>query len=210
MKSWKLVALLFVTAMLTSCISVVPPANKDQKFRYLSWKERQARISKVKYFVASGAFSISERGQKPVFANYRWIQNNKGFYRIRVSSALNLFNVTILGRLHSVTLWKNPRKHITARTPEALIKREMGWTLPVRNLYYWIRGVAAPGAEKISHDKYGHLTSLKQDGWYIRFSYYKTVKGYDLPEKVVLQRPHVAITIVVKDWILTRKDVPII
>lgn len=210
MKLWKLTVSIGIMIVLTGCVSVVvPPATKDTSFLYLLGKKRQARVSKQKYFVASGAFSISEVGKRPVLANYQWIQNNIGFYHIRISSALNLFNVIILGRLHSVTLWKSPRKHVTASTPEALVKREMGWTLPVRNLYYWIRGVAALGCKRLLFDQYGHLITLNQDGWHITYSSFKTVKGYDLPQKIILTRPNLRIKIIVKHWILTIKKLPL-
>ena len=202
MKPWKLFILLGITIVLTGCVSLKTPNNKSLSFHPISWKKRQAAVYKQRRFIAKGAFSIAEKGRKPVFANYQWAQNNIGYYRIRVSSALNLFNITILGRPQSVTLWKGTKKQITASTPERLIKREMGWTLPVRNLFYWIRGVAAPGQKQITTDQYGHLMSLKQNGWSIQFSHYTTVGPFDLPEKIVLQRPTVMITIVVKRWVL--------
>ncbi|MCB1828188.1 MAG: outer membrane lipoprotein LolB [Coxiellaceae bacterium] len=209
MKSWKKIVLLGMMVVLSGCVSVVPPATPNVKFRYLPWEKRQARVKSQKFFIAKGAFSLAEQGKKPVFANYNWIQNNKNFYRIRVSSALNLFNVIILGRVHSVTLWKSSNQHITAKTPEGLIKREMGWTLPVRNLFYWLRGVIAPGKRQLTYDKYGHVVTLKQDGWNIRFSSFTTVKGYDLPEKVVLLRPGMRVTIVIKRWTLSNKSIPL-
>jgi len=147
-----------------------------------------------------GLSVLWKRVKKPVLANYQWVQNNIGFYRIRVFSPLNIFNVTILGRLHSVTLWKTPKQHITASTPEQLIRREMGWDLPIRNLFYWIRGVTAPGHKNLTFDQYDHISTLKQNGWYIQFSHYANVKSYDLPQKIVLTRPHLRITLVIKHW----------
>lgn len=201
MKLGKLSVLLLVGSIaLTGCVSVKPPASAPTTFNYLSLSQRQAQLIRVNSFIASGAFSIVEAGRRPVFANYQWAQNNPRSYRIRVSSALNLFNIVIVGRPHSVTLLKGAKQSISAPTPEALIKHEMGWTLPVRDLLYWIRGIAAPGQQQSTLDSYGHLATLMQDGWSIQFSDYTRVESYDLPQKIVLYRPQARLTIVIKNW----------
>ena len=199
MARWKCLILLGMTTVFAGCVSLKTPENTQLAFRHRSWQQRQAQLNRQRYFIANGAFSIAEKGKKPVLANYQWVQKNAN-YRIRVSSTLDLFDIMILGQPQSVTLWQGRQKQIIASTPERLLQREMGWALPIRNLFYWIRGIVAPGQKQITIDQYGHLTSLRQNGWFIRYSHYTHVAEYDLPEKVILQRPSVMITIVIKHW----------
>jgi outer membrane lipoprotein LolB len=204
MKAWNLL-FLGSTLCLSACVSLTLPKTPKTHFQHISPVKRQKQAEKLHAFQVSGAFSIVQANKKPVLANYTWKQRNKGFYRIRVASSLNLFTATIAGRPGSVTLWKSKNQHVVAPTPEALLEQEMGWKLPVRHLFYWIRGVAAPGKKRWKLDAYGHITSLVQQGWQIQYSNYTKINGIDLPRKTVLKRQGIRITIVMKRWILTNK-----
>ena len=192
--------IVFLAFTMSGCISLTPPKHSEQAFKALTGAERQARLARIHRFAINGAFSIQQVGKKPMLANYFWQQEGKNQYRIRISSALNLFNITVLGRLHSVTLWKSAKDHVTARTPEALLQKEMGWSLPIRNMFYWVRGMAAPGAKHIRRNKYGLLVGLTQDGWKIQFSDYSKIKGFDLPSKLKMKHASLNVTLVMKHW----------
>lgn len=205
MKLGKWAVLLTVTVALSGCVSLTLSKKQHQQFRVQSPKTAQQRLSKLQRFTADGAFSIQENGKKPVLANYQWTQKTIRFYRIRIFSPLNLFSMTILGHLGSVTLWKSTKQHVTASTPEQLLKREMGWNLPIRNLFYWIRGAIAPGKRQVTFNQFGHVATLQQSGWSIKYSHYTMVDGYDLPQKLLLSRPGIRVTLVIKRWLLTHK-----
>ena len=192
--------LLGSTLLLSACVSLTVPKTAKPHFQHVSSKKRQTQAKQLHSFQVDGAFSIVQSKQKPVLANYFWNQRNAGFYRIRVASSLNLFNATISGRPGSVTLWKSTTQHVVAPTPEDLLQQEMGWKLPIRHLFYWIRGVASPGKKHWQLDAYGHITALEQQGWRIRYSHYTTINGIDLPSKVILTQQGVRITIVMKHW----------
>lgn len=203
-------AVLGVTLLLSGCVSLsLSGSDPQEDFTKVPGLSRQAHLAKIDRWSTMGAFSIKQTGEEPVLANYHWIQESKSQYRIRIASALHLFSISIYGRLKSVTLWKSTTQHVTARTPEALLRKEMGWSLPIRNMFYWTRGVAAPGRKKEQFDKYGHLVSLTQQGWEIQFSNYSTVKGFDLPRKLVLSHPGLQVTVVIKKWRLFHINEPL-
>ncbi len=203
MKLWTLTGLITTALLLTACVSLSPPKPLYIKFSHVSWQQHQRRIHKIQHFIASGAFSIVKADQKPILAHYSWHQKNAHYYQIRVDSPLNLFNLMILGRPHSVLLQGGSKPPIAAATPEQLVQYEMGWSLPIRNLYYWIRGAIAPGTHQPVFNFYGHLVSLIQNGWSIQFSDYTTVEQADLPQKLILTRPGLQMTLVIRHWNLT-------
>ena len=107
-------------------------------------------------------------------------------------------------------MWKSVREHVSARTPEALLQKEMGWSIPVRNMFYWMRGMSAPGPKHERFDKYGHLVALAQQGWGMQFFSYRTVEGFDLPSKIVMKHSGgLHITIVMKKWRLINYSLPL-
>ena len=204
-----IVLVLGFTVLLAGCISLNPPKHPKQDFKTLSASERQAELAKIHRWEIEGSFSVQQTGKKPMLANYVWLQEAQTQYHIRIMSALNLFSISILGRLNSVTLWKTVKDHVTARTPEALLQKEMGWSLPIRDMFYWVRGMAAPGEKVETRNRYGHLKTLTQKGWAIKFSDYSNIKGFDLPGEMVMTYPRIRIVIVIKHWRLINYDLPL-
>ena len=92
-------------------------------------------------------------------------------------------------------------KSYQAARPEALLKHQTGWHIPVANLYYWIRGLPAPGSpfEKIT-DSENRLASLQQQGWEISFLRYTSIKALDLPTKIFMKRPDLELRLVISEW----------
>jgi len=192
--------LLILTVLLAGCVSLKTPKQSPEHFRTLSAPVRQKSLGRLQRWSIQGAFSIVEKGHKPVLANYSWLQRGKTYYKIQINSALDLFAITLTGGPHIVTLWRSARDHVSAKTPEALLYAQMGWRIPIRNLVYWVRGMTAPGTKQVKHDQYGHVIVLHQKGWVIRYFSYHGVKGFDLPSKILLNRPGLSITLVIKKW----------
>lgn len=197
--------------LLSSCTNMRAPLA-SQKFQVRTPMSRQAQLDKIKFWRADGAFSIHEIGQKSEIANYKWEQFGDSNYRLAITSILGLYNVSIHQRKNYVTVWKNGIHVYTAKTPEALMLKTMGWALPVSQLDEWIKGV--PANEKKSYyfakyDMFGHLTVLRQNGWTIKYSSFVTAKnGVDFPQVITMDRSGLSAKIVVKDWILLTYRAP--
>ena len=128
--------LLILTVLFAGCVSLKTPKQSPEHFRTLSAPVRQKSLGRLQRWSIQGAFSIVEKGHKPVLANYSWLQRGKTYYKIQINSALDLFAITLTGGPHIVTLWRSARDHVSAKTPEALLYAQMGWRIPIRNLVY--------------------------------------------------------------------------
>ena len=63
----------------------------------------------------------------------------------------------------------------------------IGWYLPLSFFRYWILTLPVPNISyRAKFDKYNHLIFLKQKGWIIKYSDFKTVKNVDLPRKILI------------------------
>ncbi len=207
-KKWsKIVGLLTVLA-LTGCVNLRVP-DEDIVFKHVSPAARQEQLGLIRHWRITGAFSIRVPGQSPALANYVWNQLGQNSYRIKLASSLNLYTAMIVGRYGSVTLWKTSTKHFTAKTPEALMEREMGWYLPIRDMFYWVRGIPAPGKAATTFDQYGHLRTLRQKGWIIDYDRYQVENEIDLPRLITMQRGNIHVRLVIKGWKLLMKPLSI-
>ena len=201
MKSLAVIFIGLSLVFLTSCtrVSLDQPAQTSYETQTVS--QRETGLTKVTAWNASGALSVQPAGQSATIMRYQWRQQGMQRYHIDLSASLNLAAVKIIGKPNRVTLQRGSRAPVVSKSSEQLMKQQLGWSLPVDAFWYWARGLSAPGVpQKTKYDKYGHLVMLKQRGWSLQFSQYRTVKGVDLPQMIQLQYPNLSAKIVIKQW----------
>jgi outer membrane lipoprotein LolB len=194
--------ILLAAAVTGGCVSTsAPPAQSPGTFKTETSAQRQTELVQVKSWRATGAISVQRAKQSPVIMHYEWQQSGPEHYRVDLAASLNVAGATITGRPGRVTLQRDRERPVSASTPEELMQESLGWSLPVPALWYWARGLPAPGpTQETKYDSYGHLTVLRQNGWQVRFDGYHTVQGVDLPHIIELHRQDVSARIVVKQW----------
>ncbi len=184
-----------ISLSISGCVNMYTTQQKH--YTYAKPQQRKLNIAKVTSWNIQGAFSV-QFAKQSIMASYVWQQSGKK-YNLKIAAPLNFATLVIKGQPGKVVMEKGT-KNYTAKTPEALMQKQMGWFLPVSNLYYWIRGFPAPGKHKITYDQYGHVRTLQQQGWMVRFENYQTVRGVDLPKIMQLQNAKLKVKLVIKTW----------
>jgi len=194
--------ILIAGGLLAGCVNMSAPSQQTAgTFQTQPTEQRQAKLETIKSWNASGAISVQQANQTPMIMRYDWHQYGPNSYRVDLAASLNLAAVTITGGPNRVTLQKGNEAPISAATPEQLMQKNLGWSLPIPSLWYWARGLPAPGGNQgVQYDHYGHMTSLNQNGWRVTLGNYQTVQGVDLPGVIELNRAHISAKIVVKNW----------
>lgn len=205
MNAFKLICI-FSVCFITSCappkMSLEPPfaktdaINEPQK---PSPSTTKAKATTLSSWELSGA--IAARNQKKGWtASLNWLQQGANQYQIRLFGPLGGGTVLIENNDGVVTYVDGPKK-ITSRNADELLQKQTGIRLPVHSLYYWVRGLPAPGAVQSSqYDQDAHLVSLLQAGYTINYINYTSVNNVDLPSKVQLQGHGVVIKLIIKRW----------
>ena len=169
------------------------PAQRVSITPRLTWEQRLQRMQALDNWSLSGrlALQIEEEGWH---ASLDWRQQGAR-YRIRITAPLGQGSAEIRGMPGSVVL--------DYARAEDLLYRLYGWTLPVANLRYWLLGVTAPG-EQVSPqlDDHGRLAGFRSGLWEVRIVRYGRHGDYELPEKIVVQRPGYRLKLVVSQWSL--------
>lgn len=162
-------------------------------------KKVSIKAEEIKAWHISGA--LAARGNnKSVTASFNWRQTGPENYQIHLYGPLGGGSV-LINRSAGMTTYKDGPKKDTDTNAARLFKRETGVALPVEHLYYWIRGLAAPGGIQAAHrDAAGSLQSFQQAGYHVACSNYMEAHGLRLPGKIQIQGPHVMIKVVVKGW----------
>lgn len=147
-----------------------------------------------------GVRSPKENGS----ANLTW-QQAGGNYRIHLSGPLGAGATLISGSPTGVSLQRGNDPAVLASNPAQLTEEVMGWPLPVSEMFYWVRGLVAPGAVSgEQRNPQGQLQRLQQAGWQLDFSGYQSVGPYQLPTRIKAATNQaagpVSVTVVIKEW----------
>lgn len=190
--------LLIVLALLNGCAqrhTFTPPADLIAHQQHLQAIDRWALSGKL------GIRTTDDSGS----ASVNWSQQVAN-YQINLSGPLGQKRMIITGTPKRVRLEQSGSEPLEARSAEALIRKAAGWTLPVTQLRYWVRGVPAP-RQRITHleqNSAGLIAQLTQGGWRIQYSNYKNYlhqqQPLSLPGKIIAEHEDVRLILVIRDW----------
>lgn len=186
--------------LLTAC-APPRPAEELPVNKVVPLEKRKAETATISSFEIKGAMAAKTKS-KGWSATMNWVQQGAGSYQIRLMGPLGGGAVAI-NKSGSVVTFKDGPKTATSSNADELLLKQTGIRLPVNNLYYWVRGLPAPGGiQSEQHDQFNHLTQLRQSGYTINFTKYTSVKGIDLPSMIRLEGNGVMVKVVIKNWIV--------
>lgn len=199
MYRWLCVVIYLLPMLLVGCANVKTAQKYNPSVQNASAKARQAQASKINSWNIQGSLSLQLPAQRSSILAYNWQQYGSN-YRIQLNSTLNLYQINLVGQKGSVTLTQANKQPLVARSPENLLQQAVGWSLPISNLYYWMRGIPAPGPYSAQYDGLGHITSLQQQGWFLSYLRYTTVNGIDLPSLISMQGSNIKARVLMRRW----------
>ncbi|MBY4675691.1 lipoprotein insertase outer membrane protein LolB [Marinobacterium arenosum] len=182
---------LLASLWLAACSSLQPspPAQVS------NWQQYQWQMSTLKQWQLSGKVGFRTPDDSES-AGFRWQQQDDR-YQIELFGPLNQLGARIEGNLDYIQLEMDDRRY-RAPSPEALLQDHLGWQFPIHDLNWWIRGLPSPDQSYQQKLQDQRLARLDQAGWTIRYLRYSEDRSR--PEKLVLQRDRLRITLVIHDW----------
>lgn len=204
-RKFKLPVLSLCALLLSGCTQVFTPAPvSPNSFQKQPWAVREKNLSALVNWKIRGAFSINDHSDKVRMASYTWEEQGQT-YAIYIHAALNLYGAVIKGRPGYVWLYRGDSTPVVASSPEGLMQDQLGYSLPLSDLEYWIRGLPAISRFSATYDSWGHLSTLKQDGWTIRFDRYRPLgnppfENVDVPRLLNMSNDKIDVRIVVNNW----------
>lgn len=197
------IIIILISFLLLSACATTPMATAPLNQK-LSWPSRQAQLNQIHDWHAEGIVGIRV-GQQAQSANVNLIQHGRN-YHLALYGPLGADRVVLEGQPGKVTMKTSDGQITTAKSPESLLKHRLGWSLPVNNLYYWLRGLPAPHLKHtLKFDTYHHISQLQQQGWLIRYQRFAGINGQDLPTKIIMTNQTLHATIIISQWQLTPR-----
>lgn len=146
--------------------------------------------------------SDTDTRARGISATLRWRQL-PDTYRITLSNALGQGLLQLRGGPGAVTLRTAEGEVFEDTNAETLLRRQLGWSVPLEGLRYWVLGVADP-REDVQHeelDGQGRLQLLEQSGWRIDYlDYDESPESAGLPTSISLSNQRLRASLDVNRW----------
>ncbi|WP_174874884.1 lipoprotein insertase outer membrane protein LolB [Vogesella oryzae] len=151
-------------------------------------------------FSVSGRLAVSYQGKGHV-ANFDW-QHSPGSDQLNVKTPIGTTVASLSRDAGGVVLVADGQERRAADV-ETLTEATLGWPLPLSNLAWWARGLAAPGipSEQSADGR------LQQQGWLIRNLKDATTSQ---PRRLELEREGLTIRLVFSEWRASNALTPIL
>lgn len=201
---FRLIVLTVISIGLSGCsFFSTKPDDKDFVYQDTSpiWQEYRSNVAPYLDWELQGKLGI--RSPDDTLSAYLvWFQHVKSF-DINLSGPLGVGATRIKGNDQAVVVDIANEGKFYADTPEELVQRLLGWTIPVSELVYWVRAIPEPNSTFTTQfNEQGQLIKLEQSGWTINYLRYLDRQTMLLPDKITLSREELTLTLIIKDWTL--------
>ena len=165
-----------------------------------TWRAHARALSGFRNWSMLGTLAVRSGGEASR-VTIRWRQTNDA-YLVRFTGPLGVGLFEVEGSEAEVEARFPNGRRISAASPESLLEQEIGWSVPLQGLRYWIIGAPVPDgtASNMEFDDSGRLARLEQAGWKMVYERYGGLDDLALPERIRFTNEAVDATIVIRRW----------
>ena len=184
--------------LITAC-STIPSGELDPVERAVLYEVKAGVLQKSDRWALSGRLAIND-GKDGGSGHLSWKkqgQTSSMNFRGTLGRGAWQLNASEDG---AVLEWADGEIH-RADSVDELIGQQLGWTVPVAALAWWVRGLIAPGDWDLRElDEHGNLEKLSQSGWSIEYGRYRDTGSVSMPVKLTARRQAYTVKFAIKEW----------
>jgi len=205
--SIRLLSAMLAVACLAAC-SPVGTRKPESPVLESAYQRHEAQVGAVEDWELDGRLALSD-GKEGGSGVLSWIQEgDTSKLAFRGTMGRGAWQLEADGS-GAVLELANGEVYRDASVAE-LVRKRVGWKVPVDALQWWVRGLASPGKlESRELDETGKLVRLEQSGWTVNFSQYRDEGEAWMPGKLNARRENYTVKVVVKNWRINGEDPPI-
>jgi outer membrane lipoprotein LolB len=185
--NWTVLILVLIFA--TGCSTTPPPQAPNIP----------SEVAEILEWETEGRVGIRTQDDA-LSGNFYWHKTPNAF-ELNIVGPFGQGATTLSGNDHSVTL-KTDDRSVTGNDAETLLFNELGWHFPIRQVNYWIRGLAHPTSPAdIVYRADGKLIEkLVQDGWTVTYRDYTELEHLSLPQRLQVERAPYRVNLIITQW----------
>jgi outer membrane lipoprotein LolB len=187
--------------LLAACASQQVVRNQGDAASLAQQATREQALANVDHWTLQGRLGVSN-GKDGGSGVLTWIQNgNRYEFTLRAPISGKSFRLT--GGPDGALLEGLDGGPLQGANAEMLMRRALGWDIPLDELRAWVLGVRTQGQQaelSFGDDKLPSL--LQQDGWAISYPAWDDKRQPPLPVKVFAEKPPYSVRLVISSWTL--------
>ena len=163
---------------------------------------REQALANADHWTVQGRLSVSD-GHEGGSGSLHWSQNGDHYEFVLRGPALSGANFRLSGDAHGALLEGLKGGPLRGPDAEALMRKALGWEVPLRDLRAWVLGLRADsGPAELSFGDNQLPSLLLQDGWSVDYRAWDTTQQPPLPSKVYASRPPYKVRLSIESFVL--------
>ena len=188
-----------VPLLLAACAPHQLVRNKGDEASLAQQDAREQQLVNADHWTLQGRISVSN-GKQADGGSVTWIQDGD-HYEFILRAPIIGRSCRLTGGPDGAVLEGLDGGPLRGPNAEALMRRALGWYVPLDELHAWVLGLRAKGTDaemSFGDDKLPSL--LQQDGWAVSYPAWDSTHQPPLPTKVFAEKPPYSVKLAIQSW----------
>ncbi|HEY8586639.1 MAG TPA: lipoprotein insertase outer membrane protein LolB [Rhodanobacter sp.] len=161
---------------------------------------REQALAGADHWALQGRLGISN-GKDGGSGSFNWVQNGEHYEFVLRGPAISGMNFRLSGGPDGAVLEGLDGGPLHGRDAETLMRKSLGWEVPLRDLRAWVLGVRADGgAAELSFGENRLPSLLVQDGWAVDYREWDDTRQPAMPKKVFAVKSPYKVKLSIESW----------
>lgn len=184
--------------LLVACAPVVRRQGNPSLLH--AQKTREQALGHADHWVLKGRLGVSD-GHSGGSGSFSWTQDGDQYEFVLRGPAISGVDFRLSGGPDGATLEGGREGPLHGPDAEALMRKALGWNVPLRDLRAWVLGLRADsGPAELSFGADGLPSLLQQDGWTVDYRAWDNTRQPPLPQKVYAAKPPYKVRLSIESW----------
>lgn len=161
---------------------------------------REQALAHADHWVLQGRLGISN-GKDGGSGSFSWTQDGEHYEFVLRGPAISGMNFRLSGDPDGALLEGLEQGPLRGPDAEALMRKAVGWEVPLRDLRAWVLGLRADsGPAELSFGENRLPSLLVQDGWAVDYREWDAARQPPLPTKVFAAKSPYKVKLSIESW----------
>ena len=195
MRRFGVMALAVSALVLSAC---APQRLRPDAAGVAAQDRREALLAPMSDWELVGRLGVSD-GNESGSGSLTWSQQGDA-YRFELHAPVTGKTWLLTGDASQAKLEGLRDATVVGDDAASLLRRELGWRVPVAELAWWARGMRAPGRAELSLRPDGLPARIVQAGWQVDFLDYDETQQPVLPRKLFAESGKYKVRLAIQRW----------
>jgi outer membrane lipoprotein LolB len=185
--------------LLAACVPQAVRMKGDASLLHAQ-RVREQALAHADHWVLQGRLGVSN-GKDGGSGSFRWTQDGEHYEFVLRGPAISGMNFRLSGDPDGALLEGLEQGPLHGPDAEALMRKAVGWEVPLRDLRAWVLGLRADsGPAELSFGENRLPSLLLQDGWAVDYRQWDDARQPPLPSKVFATKSPYKVKLSIESW----------